>query len=851
MSSLYTNFKDIVNEYGKFDNSGTSVYIDKDSKKILESFASSPAPTHDFMTFLKTYLSDGTLNSLTVNNYDQITEITDIFDNSKFTLNPSNDNFKKLYDLHMFFQSLDSNLSNSAKEKNTISMIELDNIYKVKFSSITLTEFKNLVLEFYNNNQYTFESYELREKHVFVKMLRYLFDLSIYKFYYDFIIKYYANIFVPGVNSLKAKINTILDDSSDTLTKYMIDNNITFIYENCNNANLYIGKRNAINQHDFVLISSDKGVEIIKIKSAIAGTISSSHKLFLDDEHRTLFDTSYVNHEAYKSFCFKLESATLNGNISDSVTTILLNSGINTISQNDYLLISNNNTVATNDTYEIVKVDSINEGGSIVVIRGQLGTTSAESFDNKSVILLSEDILLNINVINGEFQGHDYSNKYKYIDTNVTDGTTPIADSTNILSKLNIQSSIVATTSLSIIETIINDLEDLDTLNQNNNLHTIIKLYDSDGNETPKQVYSDIISNVTTTQLITAIRELDGKKATLINDKLVISVEGTMTNYIAVDALYGEANSTTKKITKEHADLIKFTCFKKIFEIENLDIQKIKENIIFLNDKYKNLKDNEVNLYNSTQRKNEYMQTYYKESNILDNLNKQIIDNKDDINENKTNKKKIILDNRTNDYIFYTTVVIVVISIVIILLSVNESNKMKNVYMSYLLVALLLYYVVIQLVNILYLNVEGFSSDLLNILDTNITNVSSNIDKLLEYDNSNEIFRTRIDPAMKKEIGKYKKIGKITNMHKITSKEGNNVMQHNTDYKKTISEMMLAYLIVGLIAYILVLQNPGELETIGIIALIFVIVITVYFMYILFRRTRSTYKTQYWVKPKI
>ena len=66
---------------------------------------------------------------------------------------------------------------------------------------------------------------------------------------------------------------------------------------------------------------------------------------------------------------------------------------------------------------------------------------------------------------------------------------------------------------------------------------------------------------------------------------------------------------------------------------------------------------------------------------------------------------------------------------------------------------------------------------------------------------------------------------------------------------KIICEMMVVYLLIGIITYMIAVRMPDEVNFIGTCVIIVLIAVTSYFIYMLYQRTRTTYKRRDWIKP--
>lgn len=286
------------------------------------------------------------------------------------------------------------------------------------------------------------------------------------------------------------------------------------------------------------------------------------------------------------------------------------------------------------------------------------------------------------------------------------------------------------------------------------------------------------------------------------------------------------------------------TCLEKINT--NLSNIKTKEREIL-----NNVSSNRINVNINKIQENLYKYDFIKNKDKLSNLNKSIKKNKDGITENQTRSKRISLNNTINDYLLYTTISIVIVSLIILGLVIKD-NKYE-IYLGYLVAILALYYVVFMLVQYLYLTKEDFTSSVhqnsFNNFDSNLVNYVNNVYNLLVHASADSIYFEYVNPSIQKELGKFKDINLITNMKNTSSKQQNNIMQHDTNYKKIICEMMVVYLLIGIITYMIAVRMPDEINFIGTCVIIVLIAVTSYFIYMLYQRTRTTYKRRDWIKP--
>ena len=288
--------------------------------------------------------------------------------------------------------------------------------------------------------------------------------------------------------------------------------------------------------------------------------------------------------------------------------------------------------------------------------------------------------------------------------------------------------------------------------------------------------------------------------------------------------------------------------YKRCLEKINTNLSNIKTTEIEILD---NVSSNKINVNINKIQENLYKYDFIKNKDKLSNLNKSIKKNKDGITENQTRSKRISLNNTINDYLLYTTISIVIVSLIILGLVIKD-NKYE-IYLGYLVAILALYYVVFMLVQYLYLTKEDFTASVhqnsFNNFDSNLVNYVNIVYNLLVHASADSIYFEYVNPSIQKELGKFKDINLITNMKNTSSKQQNNIMQHDTNYKKIICEMMVVYLLIGIITYMIAVRMPDEINFIGTCVIIVLIAVTSYFIYMLYQRTRTTYKRRDWIKP--
>lgn len=308
--------------------------------------------------------------------------------------------------------------------------------------------------------------------------------------------------------------------------------------------------------------------------------------------------------------------------------------------------------------------------------------------------------------------------------------------------------------------------------------------------------------------------------------------------------------------------------FQKYFQLKSLSmllvnfktaLENINANLAVLSSKkheiFNTVLNSNISLTDESHRfqNHEYKNHYMANKNKLGSLNTSIKTNKDNIQENESEKTVISMNNRINDYLLYTTIVIVVVALIIIGLSIGDNNK-GSVYLGYLVGMLSLYYAVFILIQYLYIYKEGFTSsvteDDFNAFNSKLAEYIQNIYVFLLHASADSLYFEHVNPAMEKELNKFKNINLVTNMKSKTSKQQNNVMQHDTNYKQIICQMMIAYLLWCIIVYMLMERYPNELYYIYTFGLLSLVLITGYFVFSLYNRTRTTYKKRDWVKPK-
>ena len=163
-----------------------------------------------------------------------------------------------------------------------------------------------------------------------------------------------------------------------------------------------------------------------------------------------------------------------------------------------------------------------------------------------------------------------------------------------------------------------------------------------------------------------------------------------------------------------------------------------------------------------------------------------------------------------------------------------------------------MYYIVFTLVEQMYKYKEEFSvsATTFSNFETNLEAYVNKLKLILDKEANNKIYKDFVDPALTKEISKYNTMDKVVNRQSITSKQENNVLQHEINYKKLICEIMLMSVLILVIAYMIMLRYPEEKNNVIIGAIFITILMITYFIFMMYKRTRTVYKRQDWVKPK-